>query len=152
MSDFNGFMVLGYYLEKYWGDSVSGHNCDFTYTPTICDKHHLFLEGFDDKIIQVSLWDREGECGSGWTTASFGEMLTQVVDAVPTNIVRPLDLSLCIITNYANKNEGDINTNVFNISEYGGCMYYPSGSVDVSTELFHPLEYNNIVQASSEPN
>lgn len=124
--------VLGLRVEKYVGDSVDGHNCDFEYTPEVFERYVLLLTGFYGKKYELSLCESEGECGSGWCTASFGHIdLKEVNDFAgwthKINEKTTIEFDI---------GDEEIDTEVFSYSDDGGDSYYPHGYVHVNLELF----------------
>jgi hypothetical protein len=62
--------VIGMNVEKYIGQGIEGENCDFKYFPKEMERHTIYGLLENNKKIKITLWDEEGECGSGWCTAS----------------------------------------------------------------------------------
>lgn len=141
------YIVVGLRVEKYVGQSVSGHNCDFDYTPEIKNRYVLLLKDSSRpwaKKFEVSLSDTEGECGSGWCTASWGHMIVKRVNTFgeKTHTVQegtmvdiPADLN-GIDWDHFNNYDVCLTNDVFTHSYDGGCGYYPSGGVSVNMDLF----------------
>ena len=139
--------VIGMRIEKYIGSKVEGHNCDFQYTDTEFERHIIcIIEGTSK--FEVTLYESQGECGSGWTTASWGNMEVKQVEKFngftwrPKQNMRIENFSeLCkqfdendnTYTNFTDINTGQT---IFTCSQDGGCQYYPSGGYSVNLELF----------------
>lgn len=142
--------IIGLRVEKYVGTSVDGHNCDFTYTKIIKDKYVLcVLDQYYNSKYEITLWDEEGECGSGWCLASFGNIRIKQVNVfagfsyVPINNGEfKCDDTLASFLNNSDSVNFDIWDNAiikntfFKFDSNGGCNYYPSGSVSVNMDMF----------------
>lgn len=135
------FKVIGLREEKYIGQVVSGHNCDFEYTDEELTRHVFLLKGVDGSKVELTLEDVFGECGSGWCTATYGEFKWIVVDnfAGKTHTINR-DVVLDIDEGCLNTGEGSLDTEVFSFSELGGCCYYPSGGYSVNIDYFTPIK------------
>ena len=122
--------------------------------------------GNGSRKFTISLWENGGWCGSGYTTASFGTMIIKRVDDFGPFTHRPKDGKPVKIENaYYDCDTGelcfdkveynwdsdeddeddeyfdaDVKNNVFNYSEDGGDLYYPSGYVHVNMDLFEACE------------
>jgi hypothetical protein len=129
--------IVGMRIEKYIGQEVSGHNCDFEYTDAEFERHIIFGVTSGNKKIQITLYHEEGECGSGWCTASFGHIEVEEVSQfggytfVPKNRLVIEDLDPKQSYNWVS-----IDNEVFSVSYDGGDSYYPSGGYHVNESLF----------------
>jgi len=129
--------ILAMRIEKYVGQTVSGHNCDFEYTDEVKTRHVLL--GLDEKNnkVAITLWDEEGECGSGWTTASWGHISIEYIDRFEgythkaKGVIEIPGISADKYNDY-----DDIHNDVFEVTYDGGDSYYPSGYYNVKEELF----------------
>ena len=130
--------IVGLRIEKYIGQAVEGHNCDFEYHDEEFERHILFGILEDKRKIQITLSASEGECGSGWCSASYGEMeVKEVKQFGGFNYIPIKELIVDDIEpDYEIATEEEYRNDVFNISECGGDCYYPSGYYDVNMELF----------------
>ena len=153
----NNIYVVGLLVEKYVDKSVSGHNCSFDYEDTVFDRYVLMLKK-DWLKFEITLSNKEGECGSGWCCASWGEMeLKRVAEFRPFNyapketlILKGADILYeengYEVVGKPVKEDDDyydddvIKTNVFVYDECGYDPYYPSGGVSVNMDLFKPLK------------
>ena len=132
--------IIGIRIEKYIDKKVSGHNCDFQYNDAEFTKHIICAVHSDNRKLEIELSRFEGECGSGWCTASFANInITEVerfggYSHIPKNILYIDDLEPGF--SYDTSNE------VFNISQYGYDDYYPSGSYYVNMNLFNETSRN----------
>lgn len=132
------YKVIGLRVEKYIGQEVSGHNCDFTYTDVELERHVLLMVEQDTaKKVELTLWQEDGECGSGWCTATFGCYSWDTVNNFAGKHYT-CDFNLDI-TERELDCEDEITTELFKFSGNGGCGYYPSGYYDVFMDKFTPV-------------
>ena len=129
------YEVIGLRIEQFVGQSVSGHNCDFEYSPEVFVKHILLLKDRSGYKYEYSLWQTEGECGSGWCSATFGESELRQVNNFASKTHRIIQQTF--IEEDLTKN---IDNNVFSISYDGGDQWYPSGGYQVNMNLFQKLD------------
>lgn len=127
--------IIGLRIEKYIGQNIDDHN--FTYHDEEFEKHILCGILSDERKVEITLTEEYGECGSGWTTASWGDIEVLEVNKFNGYTHRPIrDLVIDDIgINYQNDY---IDNEVFNFSFDGGDSYYPSGYYSVNMELFKP--------------
>lgn len=125
--------VIGLRIEKYIGQEVSGHNCSFEYSDCEKERHIILAILEDGSKVEITLYQEEGECYSGWTTASWGMFDMKKVENFSGYTHKCL---------YA-ENVDDLIEKVesyscplFNFSYDGGDSYYPSGYYDVDMEFF----------------
>jgi hypothetical protein len=124
--------IIGLRIEKYVGQVVSGHNCDFEYNDEVLEKHILCGIKEDGTKIEIELSEEYGECGSGWTTASWAYIEIKEVDrfnGYTFKPIKPLIIDERFDDNY-------IDNKVFTCSYDGGDSYYPSGFYSVNMDLF----------------
>lgn len=124
----DNYVVVGLRVEKYIGEAVSGHNCDFTYTPEERERDVLLMvREKDGQKLEVSLSTRDGECGSGWCTATYGESDVNEVAlfACKTHTCKPFAVAVDLDHDFLIRNNEGVDIAEF--SYYGGCNYYPSG-------------------------
>jgi hypothetical protein len=138
------YEVVGLRIEKYVGTAVYGHNCDFTYSPEIQQRHVLLLKHFSTEY-ELTLQTDESECGSGWCTASYGRFdFKQVANfAGKTHRILKgtiLNLQVCTQTESLDY----VDNSLFSFSEDGGDNYYPSGGYDINMSLFEEIPMTNI--------
>ena len=132
--------IVGLRVEKYIGQKVSGHNCDFEYTDAEFEKHIICCT---DKVsngetefttkFEIELSHDEGECGSGYCAASYGSMKVNQVEKF--NGFTHLPINPLTIPQFG-ANDDDVDNDVFHYSCDGGCGYYPNGGYSVKMELF----------------
>lgn len=132
------FKIVGLRVEKYLGTTCVQHNGDFEYGKQERDRHVILVQGYnpnDKKEITLSY--EEGECFSGWCTASFGHMEIADVSYFAGKTHRPtkdltLDLTKLIDTE-------DFECETFSFSNLGDDEWYPSGGYNVNMGLFQPM-------------
>lgn len=126
--------IIGLRIEKYIDKEISGHNCDFEYNDAEFEKHIICGVLSDNRKVEIELSHSEGECGSGWTTASWGHI--KVIEVKRFNGYTHIPKEPIEIDDYLLTFESDTDNKVFSISEDGGDSYYPSGGYNVNMELF----------------
>ena len=129
-------IVVGMRDEIYQGKEVTGHNCDFEYAFVDKIRHVLLLKTHYNQKYELILWEEDGECGSGWCTASFGYCELKEV----TNFAGKTHKIISEQKVVFDESALDIETEVFTYSDEGGDGYYPSGHVWVNYELFEKIE------------
>ena len=143
--------IVGLLVKKIINDDCEGHNCDFTYKKIEDEEYVLMCEDifhideygkeYHNKY-EITLRSEYGECGSGWTTASYG-----FADIKPVNNFRPWNYKpkqQIILENISIKemNFPDFSCEYFQWSYDGGDRYYPTGYVDVNMTCFEELPRN----------
>lgn len=130
--------IIGLRIEKYIDKEISGHNCDFTYTDAEFQKHIICAVLDDNRKIEIELTRSEGECGSGWTSASHGHI--KILEVKKFGGYSHVPIGILTIEDIEPKSEypDEIQNKVFSVSYDGGDSYYPSGSYSVNMELFRP--------------
>lgn len=126
--------IIGLRIEKYIGKGISGHNCDFRYNNAEFEKHVICGVLDDNRKVEIELSRSEGECYSGWTTASWGHMkVTEVTKFNGYTFVPNETLSIKDIEpNFSQ----DVSNEVFWVSYDGDDEYYPSGGYGVKMKFF----------------
>ncbi|AEW47326.1 hypothetical protein BCB4_0094 [Bacillus phage B4] len=127
--------ILAMRKEKYVGQTVSGHNCDFEYTDAVKTRHVLLGLDKNNQKLTITLWDEEGECGSGWCTASWGRISVEHVDRFEGYTHKSKSI-LMIPDMHEDEDYYDLENQVFNVSYDGGDGYYPGGYYTVDESLF----------------
>lgn len=130
--------IIGLRIEKYIDKEVSGHNCDFEYTDAEFEKHIICGVLSDNRKVEIELSVSEGECGSGWSTASWGNI--KVTEVKKFNGYTHVPKELLNVEDIQPDFDGDISNVVFSIDCDGGCNYYPSGGYNVNMGLFKETE------------
>lgn len=143
--------IVGLLVKKIVNDYCEGHNCDFTYEKIEDEEYVLMCEDiyhidkygkeYHDKY-EITLRSEYGECGSGWTTASYG-----FADIEPVDNFRPWNYKpkqQIILENISIKemNSPDFSCEYFQWSYDGGDRYYPTGYVEVDMNYFEELPRN----------
>jgi len=126
--------IIGLRIEKYIDKEISGHNCDFEYKDAEFEKHIICGVLEDNRKVEIELSHSEGECGSGWTTASWGNI--KVTEVKKFNGYTFMPKEILTIEDIEPNFDGDISNNVFSVDYDGGDNYYPSGGYNVNMELF----------------
>ena len=152
--------VVGMRVEKFIGTravtegDAAYYNCD---TEECNDEKFILFclvkLPYGYKKFTITLFTDRGWCGSGYTTASWGNMKIKEVDDFGPFTHAPKDGKKIKLENtYFDYDEGlyfekvtepeddwhdeDIHNNVFVLSKDGGDEYYPSGYVNVNMNLF----------------
>ena len=126
--------IIGLRIEKYIDKEVSGHNCNFEYKDAEFEKHIICGVLSDNRKVEIEMSVSEGECGSGWSTASWGNI--KVTEVKKFNGYTHIPKEVLNVEDVEPNFEGNISNDVFSIDEDGGCNYYPSGGYNVNMELF----------------
>ena len=146
------FKVYGLAVEKYVGTVTYGHNCDFTDEPEVLNRVVVLAKNKDKywdglrRYVKITLEESFGECGSGWTTASWGHCDVEVFFKpvhYPFNY-RPIN-EVLITLEYRDGRlefpdrdeieEDDVEAPIWWSFDGGDC-YYPMGGVHVDMALF----------------
>lgn len=127
--------IIGLRIEKYISQEVSGHNCDFEYTDANFEKHIICGLLSNNKKVEIELSRSEGQCGSGWCTASWGHIDVKEVTKFNGYTHTPKEPMYIddILPNF----DDNISNNVFTINYDGGDSYYPRGYYSVDMNLFN---------------
>ncbi len=126
--------IIGLRIEKYIDKEVSGHNCDFEYKDAEFEKHIICGVLSDNRKVEIEMSVSKGECCSGWSTASWGNI--KVTEVKKFNGYTHIPKEVINVEDVEPNFEGNISNDVFSIDEDGGCNYYPSGGYNVNMELF----------------
>ena len=131
--------IKGLNVERYIGENIKGHNLDFEYYEDILTRHILYGIKEDGQRVSITLYEEYGECGSGWTTASWGHIKVEDIDKFPPFGYKANENIPAI---NINDTEDDIHrgdgfyNEVFDISYNGGDSYYPSGGYRIDMQFF----------------
>ena len=136
--------IIGLRVHQYVGQEVSGHNCDFTETPSIMERHIVCLQFNNGHFYELTLQTDEGQCGSGWCTATYGlaqiDRVTKFSGFTHLPINGPIEIPVELSVKRANCDKweipDDFECSVFGYTSYGVDKYYPSGEHWVNMELF----------------
>lgn len=133
------YLLVGASKKLYIGSSCSGHNMHFNYEPKQMVKIYLhLLQPTTYDKYEVVLWGSEGECGSGWTTASWGHYSFDKVDKFtnpPTYHCQPTQVDIIQTEDNIVINADD---NEIASAQYdGGDSYYPCGGYSFNESFFN---------------
>ena len=129
--DQDKYLVLGMRIIDFKNDRLEGSNMNFKSENFTDRKYQIVcLDQETSEFYQMDCKTTHGMCGSGWTTASWGDIKATKVDIVgPLHYVPKESTALDTIQpSWSMENE------LFSFSENGGCDYYPSGSFTINLE------------------
>lgn len=133
--------VVGMREEKYIGKAVYGHNCDFSYEDEEMIRHIILLtDRWGNCKVELTLQEDQGECGSGWCTASYGIADWKQVINFAGKTHKTIESEVLISLDSKHLDCEDSNNKVFSFSEFGGDDYYPSGGYSISEGVFEPIK------------
>ena len=144
------FKILGLRVERgllQKCDGVGDH--DFKHYEEMGDIYIILLEKNDIRY-ELKLWVSEDECGSGWTTASWGHSSLKTVDHfsgkthLPTTQNDVIELKMSSYSFGKNDIE-DTQNKYFHVSYDGGDNYYPAGDVSVNMDNFKVINEHRIL-------
>jgi hypothetical protein len=133
------YLLVGASKQLYMGTSCSGHNMYFNYESKQMEKvflHLLQLNSYDK--YEVVLWGSEGECGIGWTTASWGHSSLNKVNSFtnpPTYNCQPILVDVAQTEDNIEVETLD-NVRVASASYWGADKYYPNGWYTFNESIF----------------
>lgn len=147
------FNVLGLNTEDYEQEYLVGGNCDFKVKLRPGIRFYIYIEHVDtEKKFSVMLdTDYSKECGSGWTTASYGIMKIQEILEVPKLRYIPLDETVRHLTILPHKKYKNYECELFYFSKDGDDEYYPCGGIGVSMDKFKERKFLNTKSAKGVP-
>ena len=129
--------IIGMREEFYIGEHITGYNCEFEGND-VSKTRHILLVIEDGKKFEITLWQEEGQCGSGWATATWGRVSIQEVENFKGYTYKPkqrliseskindfieheyIGHKICLVL------YNDIKTDVFSVSYDNGDVYYLS--------------------------
>lgn len=129
------YEIVGLRKEIYIGESVSGSNCDFDYEPAEMIRDVLLLKDIFGNKSELTLSTTEGECGSGWCTATWGEyewVDVNIFAGKTHNPIKPIFFE----TKTEQELDDCFECDAFYFSDDGGDSYYPCGGSFVELDLF----------------
>ena len=124
--------ILGVRTEDYQGIEVHGNNCDFHRVETKLTRYIIGLSE-DGKIYELVLNYEFGECGSGWTTATWVHAHVRPVDTFKARSV--YKISEFINFDCEEDAPEDFYCRSFRYSFDGGDSYYPGGFLDLNLDV-----------------
>jgi hypothetical protein len=165
--------IVGKKEEKYIGEMCDGFNCDFNYYDTELTREIICIE-CEGKKFEIKLETSYGECGSGWTTASWGSIYIEEVedfgqlthrslfikpiyvseDFVVGEYVQCSEEQLVGFSDYADQPTDDYFNGskvIFACSDYGSDVYYPTGGYVIDNAYFEEIKHEQDVQTEEAP-
>jgi len=138
------FRVIGANIVKYIGNVTVGHNCNFTEEKQPLEKYEILLKSTKNEwYYKLTLHEEHGECGSGWTTASWGHAnLTRIANPFPHNLKPKEETTIALPTK--TDLTDDFTCDLFSWSYQNDDPYYPSGYVNFNKSNWFPIR--NILQ------
>lgn len=137
------YTVVGLRVELNLLRKCTGHNCDFTYYKEMGNIYIILLK-CDGALYELTLYIEEGECGSGWTTASYGRSSMKRVSHFAGKTHKPISQNeIELSSGYCGIE--DTENMYFNFSENGDDYYYPRGYVNVHMDQFKILNEYRIL-------
>lgn len=124
--------VLGLRKEIYIGTEISGFNMDFEYKDVEKTKYIFNCVDASYDKYEVTIWEEDGMCGSGYTTASWGNIAIKEVKNFSGFQYKPKKEIVFDLDTEAE----NIFNDAFNVSLYGDDHYYPRGFVNAVMQNF----------------
>lgn len=122
--------ILGMRIEKFI--DTADYNTPEEFENT---RYFIYGRGEDDKLYEIKLFEHEGMCFSGWTTATRGYVEYKIIDKIPP-FTHKAKNNLFIEGLLDQLKKKEIHNEVFKVSHDGGDHYYPSGYVIVDLNFF----------------
>ena len=145
----NKLRVVGLTVEKFVNWDCTGHNCEFEYNDILDEKYVIHCvrvngrTGKEDGHVDILLNTTYGECGSGYCTASWGNMkIVNRPERMPWTH-RATCNTLYVDESIYDPDIDEFHCDVFTYYGCGGDEYYPSGYVNVDMSLFEELPRHN---------
>lgn len=129
--------IIGFKLYQYEDVHVSGHNCDFIYTPYTYTGHEFIAKNESGEYFSIKLFVTYGECGSGWCAASFGNIEITEISSIMIDTIEYFANSHLTIDE---TKIHDCNYDFCSVDPYGGDLYYPSGGYHVDERFFTSIK------------
>ena len=138
--------LLGYYSTiEYRGENSDGHNEGY--------KAYHFVVEVNKTTMKFTATESFGSCGSGWTSASWGDIEKELSNYEGNDYVKcnsdisiPIENNCVRITTKIPKEMSDsieecvLSTDkivIVSSTGNGGCDYYPSGNITLNDSLFN---------------
>lgn len=123
--------IVGLRIEKYLDQQCIG---DYEYVTDEFERVVLSAVLTDNRMVEITLSEESGMCGSGYTTAQWGKIEVAYVNKfnythTPKTLLTVPDITPETVTE-------DVQNDAFNVSFDGGDNYYPSGGYYVNMDLF----------------
>lgn len=135
------YKIVGLRVENILGQDVSGHNLDFEYTDVINYRYVFLLVDDCNRKSELALWQSEGECGSGWCTASFDHFNWEYVANFLGKTHNIKDGFPKTFNTLYTVEDGVGSFEIKNVVTYSesDCIYYPNGLVSVNMDAFEKV-------------
>lgn len=122
--------ILGMRIEKFI--DTADYNTPEEFENT---RYFIYGRGENDKLYEIKLFEHEGMCFSGWTTATRGYAEYKIIDKIPP-FTHKAKNNLFIEGLLDQLKKKEIHNEVFKVSHDGGNQYYPDGYVIVDLNFF----------------
>jgi hypothetical protein len=139
--EFTKMNIIGMRIEHYIGTSVEQDDYDFIYKDAEFERHVLCIIYQGDKF-EIILYRKEGECGSGYTTAQWGCIeINKVMNFggfgyIPKSDLCIDDFDFQYFKEGIDREDIIIKNHVFEVNGCGGGQYYPQGYYYINMDLF----------------
>jgi len=117
-------MILGMRVVPFSNNRLSGHNCDFEKEKFQDNKYQIVVL-YGSVLVELECSTTHGQCGSGWTTASWGNISWKKLEEIGSLHFTPIEYSE--ISFDLDDIPSRIEHNLFEYSECGYDSYYPGG-------------------------
>ena len=124
-------MVLGMRVITFTNNRLNGHNCTFKEEQFQDDKYEI-VALYGSQLVELTCSTAHGQCGSGWTTASWGKIEWKRVSQVGSLHFTPLEYTELSFDLYAIPTT--VENSLFSYSEHGFDSYYPGGHFNIEIE------------------
>lgn len=125
------YLILGMRELQFQNSQLEGHNLSFEKSTFDDKKYEIVVMSLENNdFYKITCYTSHGMCGSGWTTASWGHMEAEKIDAPGSLHYTPLMSTELESIEFSYRLENSL----FEYSEYGGCNYYPSGSFEIKLD------------------
>ena len=126
--------VVGYTEYVYDDNDVTGHNCDFTYTPKKSNGHILLVE-YNNEYYRLYFSETQGECPSGWCKATYGNIEIESTTIDDIDNIEYFSNSMLTIP-YCALRKTDFKSDFISFSNCGDDYYYPDGYYSFESSFF----------------
>jgi hypothetical protein len=126
-------MILGMRVITFQNNRLSGHNCSFQNEKFQDDKYQIVVL-YGSVLVELECSTTHGQCGSGWTTASWGNISYKILEEIGSLHYTPIEYSQ--ISFDLNDIPSHLEHNLFKYSEYGYDDYYPGGGFTIEMDAW----------------
>lgn len=126
-------MVLGMRVISFTNNRLDGHNCTFVNKQFQDEKYEIVVL-YGSQLVQLTCSTSHGQCGSGWTTATWGRIEWKRVNEVGSLHFTPIEYTELSFNLYSIPNT--ITNSLFEYSGYGFDDYYPSGYFNIEMDAW----------------